>query len=607
MSLIPFLAIAFGAGGLTLLTRRAPRLSIAIGLLGLAAALVAAFAIDPRDRLEVSGGALAASDFQRLFLILSTTSGLLLAIVGLAGVWQRNLAAAMLGGLGALGLGLALPDPLAGLPATVSAGIVGVLVALRVPAETAGVRSAGRELRTVGLAGAFAILAAALVAGPGGPIALSNETLGLAYLAMVVAVAVRFGAIPFHARLARLTETAPGTALPLLAAWAPAGFAAVALVWIDRWVSPLALPLPAERSLVVGIGLLCLLLGAVAATIQDDLEHVVGYSVVQDAGFVMLALAVLDISAWEPARTWLLIFVIVKSAFAGWAVAMRIAFGTTRLDELGGWLRRAPLLAVALAALVVATVGMPGLLVFDVRSRIADLALPAPLAIVAVLGGLASLAYYARIAWVGLGAPTALVTAYPGDRPRRPLASEPLAAGAVAAKTGIRSRTGRPEPSEAAPWAREAGREQDELGSQRPGAGSDGVADLTAAGENSETEATVSSPYEQATRRGRRAPRRSTRGGLMHRLALLESTWRLNRAPLAAALVLVLSLLGMAAAAGGFGIPEAARAEAPQPFGPGETFIPEPGATQPAEGRPPDVSPGAGASAAPASPELTSP
>ena len=42
----------------------------------------------------------------------------------------------------------------------------------------------------------------------------------------------------------------------------------------------------------------------------------------------MLALAILDIAAWEPARSWLLIYVATKSAFAGWALAMRDTFGS---------------------------------------------------------------------------------------------------------------------------------------------------------------------------------------------------------------------------------------------------------------------------------------
>src|SRR6185295_11957691 len=196
-------------------------------------------------------------------------------------------------------------------------------------------------------AGALAILATAWLARPLGALAAEPAVFGLAYLAFGLAVAIRFGAIPFHLWAARVADAAPGSALPLLMAWGPAAFAAVALVLIDRSVAPLVLPLSIERAVIGAIGAVSVVLGLVAASIQDDLEHMVGYSIVADAGVAVLSLAALDPAAWEPARTWLLVFVVGRSAFAAWVVAAHGGFGTRRLPELGGWVRRAPLLAVA--------------------------------------------------------------------------------------------------------------------------------------------------------------------------------------------------------------------------------------------------------------------
>ena len=421
MSILAFLAITFGAGAAGLLTRRRPAISISIGLLGLATALVSALLVSPGDRLVVGESALVATDFMHLFIVFGSIAALALCVMALAAdAWQRNLSSAMLLGLGALALGLALADPVAGLAATAAAGLPGVLVAITTPVDTRGVRSAARELRAVAVTGALALVAAALVSGPSGLVNLPTTIVGLAYLAMALAVAVRIGAIPFHTRVARVTGSAPTAALPLLLALAPAGFASAALVWIDGNIAPTAIPLDAERAVVIVVGLLCLLLGVLAATIQDDIEHVVGYSVIQDAGFVLLALAVFDPQIWEPARTWLLIYVVTKSAFAGWALAMRASFETSRIGELSGWIRRAPLLAVSLAVIVAATVGIPGLLVFDVRSQIATLSLGSPLALLAIAGGLGSLLYYGRLARVGIGPVAPLVAAYPGVRPRGP-------------------------------------------------------------------------------------------------------------------------------------------------------------------------------------------
>ena len=47
-----------------------------------------------------------------------------------------------------------------------------------------------------------------------------------------------------------------------------------------------------ERAIVIAIAVASIVLAAIAAFVQDDIEHVVGYSIVGDAGVVILALAV---------------------------------------------------------------------------------------------------------------------------------------------------------------------------------------------------------------------------------------------------------------------------------------------------------------------------
>jgi hypothetical protein len=200
-------------------------------------------------------------------------------------------------------------------------------------------------------------------------------------------------------------------------AWLPAALAAVALAWVNGSVAPLGLPVSTERALIAAIGAVSIVLGLVAAWIQDDLEHVVGYSIVSDAGVAVLGLAVLDPVGWEPARTWLLVFVVVRSAFAAWVVAIHGGFGTRRLPELAGWARRAPLLAVALLAIAAASVAWPGLAAWQARSALIDLALPRPLAILVTIAPIGALAIYGRILLIGIGQPLDAVREGRGERP----------------------------------------------------------------------------------------------------------------------------------------------------------------------------------------------
>ena len=68
----------------------------------------------------------------------------------------------------------------------------------------------------------------------------------------------------------------------------------------------------------------------------------------------------------------------------------------------------------------VATVGLPGLVSFDVRMALVRLASDGPARAVLSLGAIAALAYYARLLAVGLADPAPGVRAVAGDRPRWP-------------------------------------------------------------------------------------------------------------------------------------------------------------------------------------------
>ena len=342
------------------------------------------------------------------------------------------------------GLALGLPDPTIAVLAAAGGGLAGVLVTLVAPIDERGAQVGARELRAVAVAGALSLIAVTVLDRSGGSVVAGGAALGLAFVAMVVAVSLRFGVIPFHAWAGRLSQSAPETALPLLLAWAPAGFAVVALAWTYDTLVPvsgsLGIDLGPERTLVVVIGSLSLLVGTFATWIQEDVEHVVGYSIAQDAGFVILALAASQGGVWEPARTWIIIFVLAKTAFAAWALALHATYATRRIDDLTGWARRSPVLGVAFALIVVSTLGWPGSVAWSAREDIVRFAISDPFGTLVFLGALTSLIYYGRLIAIGLSAPSISVQDRAALRLRWPRSMQGVAAGAGAASQGRRSR-----------------------------------------------------------------------------------------------------------------------------------------------------------------------
>ena len=418
MSLLPFLVVSVAAAVAGFVVRGDQRLTIAIGVGGLLLATVAALVINPGDVLKLgSGEVLVATGYDRLFILLGSASGLVLCLVAVSTTWQPSLPSALLLGLAGIAVGLALPDPLAAMLVLLGTGAAVPLVCLDATATSAGVRAVIRQVRLVVLAGLLAFVAVAWASPALSGIGSDRAAFGLADLAIVLAVAIRFGAIPFHRPVGQLTNSAPSLAIPLLLVWGPAALAVVALGATDGSVLTLLVPEGFGQALIVLLAAASLFLGAVGAWLQDDLEHVVGYSIVQDAGFVLLGLAIGGPLAHEPARLWLLILIVVKTAFAAWATVVQERFRTARLPELHGWARRSPLLAAGLAGIAVATMGVPGLLAWSVRATLAQGATSGPLQAVLVLGGLASLAYYGRLALIGAGRESLLVAAAASDRP----------------------------------------------------------------------------------------------------------------------------------------------------------------------------------------------
>ena len=444
MSVLPFLAAAILGAVIATVLRDRRRLGTLAGLGAVVVALAAACLVRPDVPITIGGGALAGSDHLRLVLALSLGGGLLVLVVARLATWQPSAPGALLGGTAGIGLALGLAGTSPSLLAAAAATIVASALALGSPAAPSRIRALARELRGATTSLVIGLVAAGIVpaAGAGGDAPAAAGAAGLVLAGMALVVAHRFGAIPLHARVSRLADAAPSGALPILAAWLPATWGLVILGWAPAALGPASAGLGLERGLVVGLALATLALGAVAALIQDEVEHVVAYTIVTDAGVALLALAALDPAARDAARAWVLVFATTRTAMIGWTIAFRAAFGTGRLRDTAGWLRRAPALGVALAGILVAVVGWPGLLGWDARLAILHSGTAGPAFLLAFAGSLGTGAAICRLLVVGGGRPTAVVAGAPGELPRFPARATAEATAAVpdgVPRTGARA------------------------------------------------------------------------------------------------------------------------------------------------------------------------
>ena len=253
---------------------------------------------------------LVASDWLRLFAILGSVVGLLLVLVDVTALHEPDAPGVIVLGTGASVLALSLSDPGVAVVAATAGGLAASSSRPR-SARRPGPRIVGtRELRALAVAGV-----------------LVDPRHGLARPA---ARRPRRRSRGLRRRLPGLRrggrDPVRGDPVPPLGGprrrrgaggdaadpdgLGSGGVRGVALVWVDQSVAPLVLPFDVERGLIAAVGAVSAVLGLVAAWIQDDLEHVVGYTIVADAGFVVLGLAVLEPGDLGARPEWILIFVV---------------------------------------------------------------------------------------------------------------------------------------------------------------------------------------------------------------------------------------------------------------------------------------------------------
>lgn len=267
---------------------------------------------------------------------------------------------------------------------------------------------------------AWGASAAGPLGGEGGPVSVDPSaqlSLGLALLVIVAAVAIRTGLIPLHVWAARFMEGVSPLAIPAAFAWGSAAFVLVALDWSQVALGPAAAS-GGERWLIIFVAMVSVVLGGLAAMVHDDVEHVLGYSILQDAGVAVLAFASLDPGVVAAARNWLVASATVKTALAAWASVVRTTYGGHRLDDLGGWARHSPALGVAFAGILVAAIGLPNMALFQARTDLVSSAMPGIGPVVALLIAAMPAIYLGRIAIAGLAPVSPAVRAGLAGRPR---------------------------------------------------------------------------------------------------------------------------------------------------------------------------------------------
>jgi NADH-quinone oxidoreductase subunit N len=179
--------------------------------------------------------------------------------------------------------------------------------------------------------------------------------MGLVFI--VVGVAFKFGAAPFHMWVPDVYHGAP-TAVTLFVSTAPkiASFAlafrllAYGLGGVDAdWQDMLAI-----------LAALSLVIGNLVAIAQTNMKRMLAYSAIGNVGFILLGFVAGTAAGYEAALFYTVAYVVMALGSFGVLLLMsRAGFEADELDHFKGLHQRDPLLAVVMAMLMFSTAGIP--------------------------------------------------------------------------------------------------------------------------------------------------------------------------------------------------------------------------------------------------------
>jgi len=190
--------------------------------------------------------------------------------------------------------------------------------------------------------------------------------LGLTFI--VVAVAFKLGAVPFHMWLPDVYEGAP-TSVTLFIGTAPK------IAYFALTLRLLAQGLAGTEAqwtqMLAALAVLTLVVGNVVALVQTNLKRLLAYSSIANVGFIVLGFVAGTPDGYAAAMYYTLVYVLVAlGSFGVILLASSRGFEADRLDDYKGLYRRDPLLAGAMMVLMFSTAGVPPFVGFWAKLRI---------------------------------------------------------------------------------------------------------------------------------------------------------------------------------------------------------------------------------------------
>jgi NADH-quinone oxidoreductase subunit N len=242
----------------------------------------------------------------------------------------------------------------------------------------------------------FDQIAAALVADPG----LNSLPLwfGLAFL--IVGIAFKFGAVPFHMWLPDVYQGARSP-VTLYIATAPK-LAALAFA-LRILVDALGGLHDVWDDMIMVVAVLSLLAGNLIAIAQTNIKRMLGYSTIGHVGFILIGIFCGTDKGYASALFYTLTYIVAAAGAFGIVILLsRRGFEAEHLGDFKGLNARSPWFALMMMFILFSLAGVPPFIGFFGKLNVIDATLSAGypgLAVLIVLASVVGAYYYLRVIW----------------------------------------------------------------------------------------------------------------------------------------------------------------------------------------------------------------
>lgn len=225
-----------------------------------------------------------------------------------------------------------------------------------------------------------------------------NLVLGLGLVMVIVGMAFKLGAVPFHMWVPDVYHGAP-TAVTLYIGAAPkiAAFAMVMRLLVEglgdlhsQW-----------QDILVIMAILSMAIGNVIAIAQTNIKRMLAYSTISHVGFLLLGILSGNDAGYSAAMFYAIVYALMSMGGFGMVLLLsRAGFESDELNDFKGLNDRSPWFAFMMLILMFSMAGVPPTLGFYAKLSVLQAVVNADmtwLAVVAVMFSIIGVFYYLRI------------------------------------------------------------------------------------------------------------------------------------------------------------------------------------------------------------------